>query len=316
MRIAGINWYGFETTDEVAHGLWARTTTPSSTTSRAWDTTRSGSPSPTRWSRTRSSPAGISYYNSTGPINTDLKGLNSLADPAEDRRLRRAGRAEGDPRRPPLRGRQQRRGERPVVHEHVHQPGLDRRLDDIATMFANNPTVIGFDLRNEPHTPAGDTYAQGATWGTGDPSTDVRLATRRPVTRSWRTRTRWSSARASASSPTRPRPPATTRPGGAVTSRAWRNTRSCSAPRGTSCTRPTTTARTNTSRPGSTPRRRRRAWTRYGPSTGATSRSRASPRCGSASSAPETSPRTCRTRPPDRRASGSPAWSPTSRRTT
>ncbi len=46
----------------------------------------------------------------------------------------------------------------------------------IAKLFAGNPTVIGFDLRNEPHTPAGDTYAQGATWGTGDPSTDVRLA--------------------------------------------------------------------------------------------------------------------------------------------
>ncbi len=36
--------------------------------------------------------------------------------------------------------------------------------------------MIGFDLRNEPHTPTGDTYAQGATWGTGDPTTDVRLA--------------------------------------------------------------------------------------------------------------------------------------------
>src|SRR5207248_1558419 len=24
VRIAGINWYGFETTDEVGHGLWAQ----------------------------------------------------------------------------------------------------------------------------------------------------------------------------------------------------------------------------------------------------------------------------------------------------
>ena len=46
----------------------------------------------------------------------------------------------------------------------------------LARRYAGNPTVVGFDLRNEPHTPAGDSYAQGATWGTGDPATDVRLA--------------------------------------------------------------------------------------------------------------------------------------------
>ena len=46
----------------------------------------------------------------------------------------------------------------------------------LAKMVAGDPTVVGFDLRNEPHTPAGDTYAEGATWGTGDASTDIRLA--------------------------------------------------------------------------------------------------------------------------------------------
>jgi endoglucanase len=30
------------------------------------------------------------------------------------------------------------------------------------------PTVLGYDLRNEPHTPIGASYIQGATWGTGD----------------------------------------------------------------------------------------------------------------------------------------------------
>lgn len=30
------------------------------------------------------------------------------------------------------------------------------------------PIVIGFDLRNEPHTPSRTPYLQGATWGTGD----------------------------------------------------------------------------------------------------------------------------------------------------
>ena len=35
----------------------------------------------------------------------------------------------------------------------------------LAKMFAGNPTVVGFDLRNEPHTPAGDTYARGRHLG-------------------------------------------------------------------------------------------------------------------------------------------------------
>ena len=30
------------------------------------------------------------------------------------------------------------------------------------------PTVLGYDLRNEPHTPPKASYLQGATWGTGD----------------------------------------------------------------------------------------------------------------------------------------------------
>src|SRR5258708_28335003 len=46
----------------------------------------------------------------------------------------------------------------------------------MAKRYAGNSTVIGFDLRNEPHTPAGESYSRGATWGTGNPNTDIRLA--------------------------------------------------------------------------------------------------------------------------------------------
>ena len=46
----------------------------------------------------------------------------------------------------------------------------------LAKRYAGNSTVIGFDLRNEPHTPTGVAYANAATWGTGDPNTDIRLA--------------------------------------------------------------------------------------------------------------------------------------------
>ena len=50
-------------------------------------------------------------------------------------------------------------------------PGMTA-LTPTAPTDQGNTTVVGMDLRNEPHTPAGLTYAQGATWGTGDPNTD------------------------------------------------------------------------------------------------------------------------------------------------
>ena len=40
-------------------------------------------------------------------------------------------------------------------------------------------TVVGVDLRNEPHTPSFQTYGTGATWGTGSATTDWRLAAER-----------------------------------------------------------------------------------------------------------------------------------------
>ena len=41
----------------------------------------------------------------------------------------------------------------------------------LAQRYANNPTVIGADLHNEPHSPA--------CWGCGDMATDWRLAAER-----------------------------------------------------------------------------------------------------------------------------------------
>ena len=120
-------------------------------------------------------PQNLSFYN-TGPINTDLKGLNSLQ--ILDKIIGYAGQA----------------GLKVILDDHrsgagesAEQNGLwytsaypsSAWVNDWVTLakrYAGNPAVVGFDLRNEPHTPAGDTYAQGATWGTGDASTDVRLA--------------------------------------------------------------------------------------------------------------------------------------------
>ena len=75
--------------------------------------------------------------------------------------------------------------------------------------------MIGFDLRNEPHTPTGDSYAQGATWGTGDPNTDVRLADEQGNAILAADPNALIFCEGVSENP--PRPAATTRPGGAAT---------------------------------------------------------------------------------------------------
>ena len=176
VRIAGVNWYGFETPDEIAHGLWAQDyhTIINDIAALGYNTIRI--PFSNQMVETPIVPQNIAFTNNTGPINTDLKGLNALQD------LQKIVTAAGQA------------GLKVILDDHRSEAGESAEQDGLwytstytsqdwvndwatlANMFAGNPTVIGFDLRNEPHTPAGDTYAQGATWGTGDAATDVRLA--------------------------------------------------------------------------------------------------------------------------------------------
>jgi endoglucanase len=176
VRIAGINWYGFETPDEIAHGLWAQDyhTIINDIKSLGYNTIRI--PFSNQMVETPVVPQNFSQYNNSGPINTDLAGLNSLQ--ILDKIIGYAGQV----------------GLKVILDDHRSEAGESAEanglwytsaysssawVNDWVTMarrYAGNPTVIGFDLRNEPHTPAGDTYAQGATWGTGSTSTDVRLA--------------------------------------------------------------------------------------------------------------------------------------------
>src|SRR5262250_2984909 len=78
VRIAGINWYGFETTDEVVHGLWAQDyhAILNAIKSNGYNTIRL--PYSNQMVESPIVPSNISYFNGSGPINTDLKGLNSL----------------------------------------------------------------------------------------------------------------------------------------------------------------------------------------------------------------------------------------------
>jgi endoglucanase len=176
VRIAGINWYGFETPDEIAHGLWVQDyrTIIDDIKTLGYNTIRI--PFSNQMVETPIVPQNLAFNGNSGPINTPLEGLNALQD------LQVIVTYAGE------------EGLKVILDDHRSEAGESAEANGLwytstytsqdwvndwvtlAKMFANDPTVIGFDLRNEPHTPAGDTYAEGATWGTGNTATDIRLA--------------------------------------------------------------------------------------------------------------------------------------------
>jgi endoglucanase len=176
VRIAGVNWYGFETPDEIAHGLWAQDyrTIIDDIKNLGYNTIRI--PFSNQMVEDPIIPQNLAFNNNTGPINAPLEGLNALQD------LQQIVTYAGE------------EGLKVILDDHRSEAGESAEENGLwytstytsqdwvndwvtlAKMFANDPTVVGFDLRNEPHTPAGDTYAEGATWGTGNSATDIRLA--------------------------------------------------------------------------------------------------------------------------------------------
>ena len=105
VRIAGVNWYGFETTDEVVHGLWAQDYhyIMNAIASNGYNVVRI--PFSNQMVESPIVPSNISYQNGSGPINTDLRGLNSLQILDKIVDLCRPNRFAHHPRQPSLGGR-------------------------------------------------------------------------------------------------------------------------------------------------------------------------------------------------------------------
>jgi endoglucanase len=169
VRIGGVNWYGFETTDEVAHGLSSQDykTILSTIHSLGYNTVRL--PYSNQMVEQPIIPSNIAYTNAGGAINTDLKGLNSLQ--IMDKIVAEAGVL----------------GLKVILDNHRSEAGNSAEasglwytgaypesswIADWKTLVARyaaytdaggNPTVVGVDLRNEPH----NATSGGSCW-TGD----------------------------------------------------------------------------------------------------------------------------------------------------
>ena len=175
VRIAGINWYGFETTDEVAHGLTSQDykTILQTIQSNGYNTIRL--PFSNQMVETPIVPTAIQYSGVSGPINTDLKGLNSLQ--VMDAIVAYAGQI----------------GLRVILDDHRSEAGNSAEASGLwytsaypetawisdwqtlVTRYQGDTTVIGVDLRNEPH----NANSGGACWDCVTPANDWHLAAER-----------------------------------------------------------------------------------------------------------------------------------------
>ncbi len=175
VRIAGINWYGFETTDQIAHGLWAQDyhTVLNQIKNNGYNVIRL--PFSNQLVETPAIPTNFTQNANGQPANTDLVGLNALQ--VMDKIISAAGAV----------------GLRVIIDNHRSEAGNSAEANGlwytsafpesawindwvtIVNRYKNftdpngNPIVIGADLRNEPHLNANGA-ATGACW-TGDTAT-------------------------------------------------------------------------------------------------------------------------------------------------
>ncbi|MFF9673816.1 cellulase family glycosylhydrolase [Streptomyces eurythermus] len=165
VRIAGINWFGFETSNLVVHGLWSRDykSMIDQVKSLGYNTLRI--PYSDDIFKAGATPSGIDV--SAGK-NADLQGLTSLQ--VLDRIVAYAGQ-DGlkvilDRHRPDSAGQSAL-----WYTASVPESTWIANLKSLAARYQGQDTVIGIDLHNEPHDPA--------CWGCGDQATDWRLAAQR-----------------------------------------------------------------------------------------------------------------------------------------
>jgi endoglucanase len=172
VRIAGINWYGFETADMVAHGLYTQDykTILQTIKNNGYNTIRI--PFSNQMVESPVVPSSVQYYNSAGPINTDLQGLDSLQ--ILDAVIAHAGQI----------------GLRIILDNHRSEAGNSAEASglwyteaypesawisdwvSLATRYKGNTTVIGMDVRNEPH----NANSGGSCWSCGDAARDWHVA--------------------------------------------------------------------------------------------------------------------------------------------
>ncbi len=161
IQLRGVNWFGFETENYVAHGLWARSWSDmiAQMQTLGFNAVRLPFCPATLKGQT---PNSIDYSK-----NPDLEGLNSLEilDKVMAEFERQQIYVLLDHHRPDCKAISEL-----WYTDSYSEADWIEDLNFIVKRYANNPYLLGIDLKNEPH--------GKATWGTND-NTDWRRAAER-----------------------------------------------------------------------------------------------------------------------------------------
>ncbi|WP_051964824.1 Ig-like domain-containing protein, partial [Deinococcus misasensis] len=166
VRMTGINWFGFETANFMPHGLWSVNYKDVLNQVKAMGFTVLRIPFSNEMLSGPKMPSGLNDF-----ANPELKGLNSLQ--ILDKIIEHSGtiglKIFLDRHRPDSAGQ-----------SHLWYTSAypeSKWISDwvfLANRYKGNPTVVGADLHNEPHSVDG--AGPNSCWGCGDPAQDWRLA--------------------------------------------------------------------------------------------------------------------------------------------
>jgi len=163
VRLTGLSWFGLETANYAPHGLWSRSMSSmlDQIQQLGYNTIRV--PYSNQLFDRGSTPNSVDATQNPDLVGkSGLEIIDALVAGAKARHLRIIL----DRHRPDS-------GAQSALW-YTDQYPEQRWIDDwkmLAARYANEPTVVGFDLHNEPHDPA--------TWGDGSSTTDWRLAAER-----------------------------------------------------------------------------------------------------------------------------------------
>jgi endoglucanase len=163
VRLTGVSWFGLETSNFAPHGLWSRSLASMLDQIQSLGYNMLRVPFSSQLFDASSTPTGIDFAKNPDLVGkSGLEILDALIAGARQRHLR----VVLDRHRPDANAQS--------ALWYTTQYPESRWLADwkmLATRYVNEPTVIGFDLHNEPHDPA--------TWGDDNAATDWRLAAER-----------------------------------------------------------------------------------------------------------------------------------------